>query len=303
VKILVAEDDQITARLLEQTLSAWGYEVVLVGNGADAWEILQRTDGPKLAILDWMMPGLDGIQVCRKIRQQAQEPWVYLLMLTSREKEADIVAGLDAGADDFLSKPFRPQELRARLGAGERILHLQDALIAAREEVKLLATHDMLTGIWNRRAIMDHLFSELARCDRHRLPLGIIMGDLDRFKEINDNFGHPGGDMVLQEAADRIKTSLRPYDRVGRYGGEEFLIVVPECNVTGVTSVADRILSALRDKPFIVSGREHDITISLGIAACGQASERQIELVLEVADQALYRAKKAGRNRFELAEF
>ncbi|MFN7950033.1 MAG: diguanylate cyclase [Blastocatellia bacterium] len=303
MKILIAEDDPISACLLEQTLSGWGYEVITATDGNEAWAALQRQDGPNLAILDWMMPGMDGIEVCREVRKLAREPYTYLLLLTSKEQEEDIVEGLDAGADDFITKPFRPLELKSRLGTGRRILRLQDALIAAREEVRMLATHDVLTGIWNRRAIMDHLYSELSRCGRHHLPIGVMMGDLDFFKEINDTFGHAGGDAVLREAATRIKNSLRPYDAVGRYGGEEFLIVVPECTVNGVTSVADRILSTLREKPFVLAGGEQPLTISLGIASCGEVSERQMELVLEVADQALYRAKKAGRNRFELAEF
>ncbi|HWQ35930.1 MAG TPA: diguanylate cyclase [Blastocatellia bacterium] len=303
MKILIAEDNHVSACLLERALSAWGYEVTIARSGTEAWAALSREDGPKMAILDWVMPGMDGIEVCREVRKLAREPYPYLLLLTSKEDEADVVAGLEAGADDFVTKPFRPLELRARLGTGRRLLRLQDALIAAREEVRMLATHDVLTGIWNRRAIMDHLSSELSRCGRHRLPIGVIMGDLDHFKQINDTFGHAAGDAVLQEAASRIKSSLRPYDATGRYGGEEFLIVVPECTVTGVTSVAERILATFRNRPFSLSGEAHAVTISLGIAACSLASARQMELVLEVADQALYRAKSAGRDRFELTEF
>jgi two-component system, cell cycle response regulator len=302
MKVLIADDALVSARLLESYLSGWGYQVITAGNGNEAWDVLQGEDSPGLVILDWMMPGLNGVEICRAVRKQAREPYTYILLLTSREKEQDIVEGLEAGADDFLTKPFRPLELKARLGTGRRILNLQEALITAREELKTMATHDVLTGIWNRKAILDHLQSELARCERLNLSVGVIMGDLDHFKQINDTFGHAVGDAVLCETARRLRNSMRTYDAVGRYGGEEFLIVVPECNTDSLSSVAERICSGLRDNPFLLSGTELTVTISLGVAACNKANEDHLKLLLETADQSLYRAKRAGRNRFDLVE-
>ena len=227
IRILVAEDDPVSGRVLEVFLKKRGFEVLTASNGTEALEILEKEDGPRLAILDWMMPGLEGVQVCQRVRERNSQAYVYLLLLSAKIQKEDFLRGLDSGADDYLTKPFDPQELHARLRVGMRILDLQDSLIAAREELRFRASHDSLTGVANRGTILEALRRETSRQIRAGGSFGIIMVDLDHFKKVNDTHGHPCGDAVLQEAAGRMTSSVRGYDLVGRYGGEEFLIVVP----------------------------------------------------------------------------
>ena len=217
MQILIAEDDVITRRTLEALLVKWGYAVIVVRDGVEAWEILQGDAAPRLVILDWMMPGLDGVQICRQVRQRAAAPDVYMLSLTAKGNQEDTINGLEAGADDYLTKPFHGLELKARLRSGRRILELQQQLIAAREAFRLQATHDLLTGPWNHAAILDILQRELNRARRESNPPGVVMGDLDHFKRVNDTYGHLAGDAVLREVAKRLSASVRPYDSVARY--------------------------------------------------------------------------------------
>src|ERR671924_385299 len=197
VNVLIAEDDMVSRRLLEAMLTRWGYEVAVTRDGVEAWEVLQGADAPPLAILDWMMPGMDGVEVCRKVRQCGQEPYIYLLLLTTMGDKENIIEGLDAGADDYLAKPFDPHELQVRLRTGKRIMTLQAELIEAREALRVQAMHDALTGVWNRRAILEVLAKELARSRREGVPVAAAIADLDYFKRINDTYGHIVGDMVL----------------------------------------------------------------------------------------------------------
>jgi diguanylate cyclase (GGDEF)-like protein len=301
VKVLIAEDDAVSRRLLEAMLTRWGYEVAVTRDGVEAWEVLQGTDVPSLAILDWMMPGMDGVEVCRKVRQHRQEPYVYLLLLTTKGRKEDIIEGLDAGADDYLTKPFDPHELQVRLRTGKRIVTLQAELIEAREALRMQATHDPLTGVWNRRAILEMFSNELARSRREGLPVGVAMADLDHFKRINDTYGHAVGDTVLCEAANRMRALLRPYDALGRYGGEEFLIVLPGCTPQDAVGLADRLRIAISHAPVKIPGGLLEVTGSLGIAATDPPAMLDATALIRAADAALYRAKGAGRNRVELA--
>src|SRR5262245_55163291 len=239
MKVLIAEDDVVSRRLLEAMLMRWGYEVAVTHNGLDAWEMLRGPTPPPMAILDWMMPGMDGVEVCRKVRQRGQEPYIYLLLLTTKGRKENIVEGLDAGADDYLTKPFDPHELQVRLRTGKRIITLQAELIEAREELRVQAMYDPLTGVWNRRAILQVLGSELARSRREGLSLAVVIADLDHFKRINDTYGHMVGDTALCEAASRMQALLRPYDAIGRYGGEEFLMILPGCTSQDAFKLAD----------------------------------------------------------------
>ena len=230
-EVLIAEDDPMFRRLLESWLQKWNYRVIALKNGVDAWSILQQKDAPQLVILDWMMPGLDGIELCRRIRAQQSGRYKYVLLLSAKDSKEDVVAGLEAGADDYLTKPFDVNELRARVRAGQRILRLQDALLKVQTELQFETAHDHLTGLWNRRAIMGLLQREAQRATRLGHPLGLMMVDLDHFKLINDSYGHQVGDTVLREVAGRMLASVRNYDYVGRYGGEEFLIVLADCRL------------------------------------------------------------------------
>lgn len=300
-RILIAEDDPVSARVLQSFLQKWGYEVISVADGSEALRVLERQDYPRLAILDWMMPGMEGTQICRAVRLETSRPYVYILLLTARTQREDVLIGLDSGADDYLTKPFDAQELRARLHVGERILDLQDSLIAAREELLFQATHDHLTGISNRGVVLNELRKEGSRQLREGGSFGIVMIDVDHFKFVNDKFGHICGDAVLREAASRMKTSLRPYDTVGRYGGEEFLIVAPACDAVGTLALAERIRKAIESQPIATDGGDVLITASLGVAVSNSSRRFDPETLLQLADDALYRAKIHGRNRSELA--
>jgi diguanylate cyclase (GGDEF)-like protein len=241
------------------------------------------------------MPGVDGAEICHRIRARQKTPYQYVLLVTAKDDNADVVAGLDAGADDYLKKPFDRHELRARLTVGRRILALQDGLIRAREELRFQATHDVLTGIWNRRATLDLLQREIERAGRSQGATGLLMLDLDYFKQVNDTYGHLAGDAVLREVARRIMQVIRAYDFLGRYGGEEFLVVLPGCDRTHALQSAERIRSVVAGAPVLADQLEIPVTISIGVTAVtANASEKE---VLAVADEALYQAKSSGRNR------
>jgi diguanylate cyclase (GGDEF)-like protein len=299
VRILVAEDDPVSRYLLEAFLVKWGYEVIVAADGVEAWQALQHDNAPQLALLDWMMPGMDGVEICRRVRKRAAEPYTYILLVTAKGQKQDILEGLEAGADDYLTKPFDPQELRARLRVGRRILELQEQLIQAREELRAQATHDPLTGLWNRAAILETLQRELARAERQRTPVAIIMADVDHFKQINDAYGHLAGDAVLGEVSQRMRAAIRSYDAIGRYGGEEFLIVTSGCDVTIALKLAERVRSCVSREPINIAGGTFPATLSLGVAASSEAGDA--DQLVRAADAALYRAKNSGRNRVELA--
>jgi two-component system cell cycle response regulator len=307
MKVLIADDDPVSRRMLQAFLEKWSYKVVVAENGAHAWELFGREDAPRLAILDWMMPGMTGVEVCQQVRARPGRPYVYILLLTARGLKEDLLEGMNAGADDYLSKPFDPKELKARLQVGGRIVELQDELIAAREALRFQATHDPLTGACNRAEILVALRRELARNQREGGSVGVILLDLDHFKRINDTWGHLAGDAVLQEAVKRINACVRPYDVIGRYGGEEFLIVVPATDAMGALGEAERIRACLAEKAFETPGGSIAVTASFGVCAAGQSSyakDKKLidpKILLAASDAALYRAKEQGRNRVEIA--
>jgi PleD family two-component response regulator len=219
MRILIADDDTMSRQLLQSTLERAGYEVIAVENGRQAADRICTKDGPRLARLDWMMPELDGLGVCKEVRKNKEHSYVYLVLLTSKEAKEDVVAGLESGADDHLTKPFDADELKARLRTGVRILHLEDRLVEAREEMRFKASHDALTSLWNRGMILELLGRELSRSRREHKSTAIMLADIDNFKDVKDTLGHHAGDEVLREAAKRLISSVRSYDFVGRYGG------------------------------------------------------------------------------------
>jgi two-component system cell cycle response regulator len=299
--ILVAEDDPVSRRVLEAFLVKWGFQVVTAMDGLDALRILESAAAPPLAILDWMMPGLEGPQVCQRVRAHPERPYVYILLLSARSQKDDLLHGLESGADDYLTKPFDAPELRARLHVGRRILDLQNKLISAREELRFRATHDELTGLSNRRVVLEAIDREYARRRREGGNLGIILIDLDHFKNVNDTYGHLAGDAVLKEAARRMTASVRPYDTVGRYGGEEFLVVAPSCDSSGAVKLAERIRESIQALPMPSVAGPVSITASCGVAVSTTAKPLDAQELLRSADEALYRAKGNGRNRSEFA--
>jgi two-component system cell cycle response regulator len=300
MRILIADDEPVSLRMLEKTLQRAGYEVTAVRNGRAAVEELCCPEGPRLALLDWMMPELDGPAVCREVRQRSQRH-VHLVLLTSKNSKQDVVIGLESGADDYLIKPFDPEELKARLHTGLRILQLEDNLLEAREEMRYKATHDSLTSLLNRGTIVELLSRELTRTRRENGCTIAVLGDLDHFKLVNDTHGHMVGDEVLREVARRLLGSVRSYDFVGRYGGEEFLLVLNNCNAKKSMDRAEEIRAAVSHSPISTSRGPIAMTVSVGvIASRGRDLETAEEFLCE-ADRALYTAKAAGRNCSRLA--
>jgi two-component system, cell cycle response regulator len=299
LKALVADDNAGFRSVLERMLRKWGYDVVPASDGLEALAALQSPDPPRLAILDWMMPGLDGVEVCRRVREKNQEPYIYILLLTAKDTADELVEGMEAGADDYLRKPVDSHELRVRVRAGRRILDLQEEVVQGREGLRQLATRDPLTSLWNRNAMYDILSRELKRAKRESGSIALLMADLDHFKQVNDTLGHAAGDAVLQEAARRITTCVRPYDAVCRYGGEEFLIVLPGCDLADATLRAEQIRAAMAASPFQIPEGNVNLTCCVGVAASSGPAGYDAALLTHEADDALYTAKHNGRNRVE----
>jgi diguanylate cyclase (GGDEF)-like protein len=289
-KILVADDDYTSRRLLEIRLNKFGYDVISACDGKEAWNIIEQTDSPNIIILDWMMPGITGIDICKKIRSSANynERYKYIILLTARGAKEDIVLGLDSGADDYLTKPFDDTELLMRIRAGKRILDLQ-------EKLQYSATHDALTGIFNRGAILQDLDRQISRCSREKTPLSIGMLDIDYFKKVNDTYGHLAGDEVLKEVCRRIISCLRNYDVVGRYGGEEILIIIPGADQEQAVHIFERIRYTIGESPIKDQSENLTVTVSIGIGTL--SSNMNTKEFIQVADDALYQAKKKGRNQ------
>jgi two-component system cell cycle response regulator len=302
VKILIADDDRMSRRLLEKALQRTGYEVIAVNNGRLALEQLSLLDGPRMALLDWMMPELDGPGVCREIRKRSDRPYVHIVLVTSRGSKQDIVAGLESGADDYLTKPWDPAELTARLSVGQRILRLEDGLVEARETMRFKATHDPLTALFNRGVILDLLGRELSRTRRENRSTVLMLGDLDRFKLVNDTYGHMVGDEVLREVARRLLGSVRSYDFVGRYGGEEFLIVLNNCDSSHAFIRTEEVRNGIASHPIQTGRGSLPITMSLGALSSGDWDIHLVEQILGEVDAALYLAKAAGRNCVRIAK-
>jgi len=302
MRILIAEDDAISRTLLERTLQRAGYAVIAVENGIQAIAELVKQDAPRLALLDWIMPEMDGVEVCREIRRRKEQAYTYLILLSSRESKEDIVAGLESGADDYLTKPFDVDELKARLRTGHRILELEDHLVEARESMRFQATHDLLTSLWNRSVAVELMAHEIMRSRRERSCTAVMMCDIDHFKSVNDQYGHAIGDDVLREVARRLHNSVRSYDTVGRYGGEEFLVALNKCNPGSAVSRAENLREQIAGRPIQTADKPVMVTISIGLALSTEFTNCTIEEIIHHADMALYAAKAAGRNCVRVAQ-
>lgn len=294
--ILVAEDSKFYLKILAEMLYSWQYRVVTASDGIQALKILEREDRPRLAIIDWEMPGMDGLELCRMVRSWDKSGYIYIILLTAKGDKESIVRGLKAGADDYIVKPFEQEVLKWRLKIGERIIALEN-------KIRQLADTDPLTGVLNRRAFMNRLDVEIARCKRSKEPLALIMLDLDNFKSVNDNYGHITGDKVLSMVAYEIKMLVRKYDSIGRYGGEEFVICLPGASLSEASEIADRLRRKIEETVVPVdsgpSGGQRGIkvTASFGVSVLGTESSAVVDALLKKTDEALYLAKRQGKNR------
>jgi two-component system chemotaxis response regulator CheY len=291
MKILIAEDQALAALLLRRMLERMGHDATVAPDGEQAWEIVHRGDA-SLLISDWMMPQLDGPELCRRIRAAGGDRYTYIILLTSRDRREDRLEGLRAGADDFLIKPPDPDELAVRLEIAERILAVHDQLARQNERLAELAAIDELTGAKNRRRFREDLELLFSQADRLGSPLSLIMLDVDHFKEYNDSFGHLAGDDVLQWLGSTLRAAVRGHDVVARYGGEEFVMLLPATDEAAAVEVAERLRSAIACRPW----PHRRITASLGVSTAGPMTADAAALV-DQADRALYQSKQAGRDR------
>lgn len=295
MKVLIAEDDPVSSRILERNMKDWGYEVIIANNGQEAWRVFQKEE-IRMSILDWMMPKIDGLELCQKMRQKENDTYTYIILLTSRDRQEDIVEGLSSGADDYIIKPFNNLELKARLQTGKRIIDLQNELLQSKKKLEELATKDSLTKLWNRAAIIQHLEEEIHRCSRENKPIGSFLVDIDHFKNINDTYGHQVGDEVLVEVSSRLRKCIRRYDKLGRYGGDELLVVLSQCDSSELKSIAERLCWVVYEKKINTEIGPLEVSLSVG----GVSSEGQpvgsAEDLIKASDHALYQAKRKGRN-------
>lgn len=301
MQVLLVDDSAVYRKLIGDHLRNWGFDVILAETGAEAWRVLEQPATPKLVFLDWVLPDIEGIELCRRIRATHLSGYVYIILLTSKEGKQSMLDGLQAGADDYVRKPFDEAEMKARVLVGKRILELQEELVAAREAMREAATHDSLTGLLNRGEIFAMLERELERGRRERKALSVILADIDHFKKVNDSQGHLFGDEALREIARRLHSKLRPYDGVGRYGGEEFLLVLPACDLESAMQRAEELREVIASGPIVSGEAKRAVTMSLGVALSECIGVKEVESVLARADAALYAAKKNGRNRVEHA--
>jgi diguanylate cyclase (GGDEF)-like protein len=303
MRILIAEDDSTSRRVLEAALTKWGYQVVSTRDGNEAWAALQAEEPPPLAVLDWMMPGIGGADICRRVRAREEaedeERYTYLILLTAKGAKEDIVAGLKAGADDYVVKPFDQHEMRVRVRAGQRIVDLHHRLHQAKQKLAVLVRTDPLTGTLNRRGILERLEAELARAAREGTALSLSLLDIDRFKRINDTYDHTAGDSVLRLLVERVTAIIRGYATVGRFGGEEFLLLIPQADAGAANRTAERVRGAVGKPPFDVDQTPIHVTVSQGVATWD--GRMDLSEFIRQADDALYRAKANGRDRVEHA--
>lgn len=297
MKVLIVDDDRFQRKLLHNILMHSGYEVVERDDGATAWELLQRDRFP-VVITDWLMPGMSGLELISRIRAANFETYTYIIIVTGLGSKKHVVRGLDAGADDYLIKPVDPEELRARVRIGERILSLEVRLRATLEHLYTLATYDSLTGLLNRRAIYERAQAELDRATREGNSMSLIMLDIDHFKRVNDAHGHLVGDQALRVAAGVLLQNKRSYDLAGRWGGEEFLLVLPDTTLMDAGVIAERIRKQVEDLRFpLPNGKHMQMTVSLGVSSVSMFDKRPtLGMLIQTADNALFRAKDMGRN-------
>jgi diguanylate cyclase (GGDEF)-like protein len=299
-KVLVADDSVIYRKLVEQTLSPDDWAILFAKTGQEAIDLFQLHQ-PALLITDWVMPDFTGVEICQRIRVDFNGAYTYIILLTSMSEKAHVVEGLAAGADDYLTKPFHPEELLARLGVGRRIVELHRQIEAKNRLLEELALTDALTGLPNRRAIVEWAGRQLNGAARHGFPFWVAMADLDNFKTVNDTYGHDAGDEVLKKFGELLKFHSRRSDICGRIGGEEFLFVLTHADEENVRLVVDRVRKQFQEQTFTAGSKKFSATASFGIAGFVGGAPPEFSKLVSEADAALYSAKRNGRNRVEFA--
>jgi len=299
-KVLIADDSAVYRKLVEQTLSEKNYTVLVAKSGLEALDIFTQ-HRPSLVITDWMMPDLSGIELCQKIRQDFPESYTHIIFLTGITEKSEVVKGLTAGADDYLTKPFDPEELAARAGVGRRLVQLQHQLEAKNRLLEQLALTDPLTTLPNRRAIEEWATRQVNGAARYGFSFWVVIADLDHFKRVNDSHGHEAGDAVLKKVAEVLKSHSRKSDICGRIGGEEFLFTLSHIAFANVRPVIDRVRTDLEATKFNFDGQDLSITASFGVAGFEGKDAPALSHLISLADSALYSAKRLGRNRVEFA--
>jgi len=302
MRALIADDDRITTAILVKALTSWGIETAVAHDGADAWTMLNDGPPPEIVIADWIMPRVDGLQLCQRIRQEPSLTTTYVMLLTAKKTRVDLVAGLDAGADDYMTKPIDTEELRARVQVGVRVATLQrhlaeqvSELQIARDHLARVASTDVLTEVCSRRGWFEIAATEFSRSRRYRRAVSLMIVDLDYFKRVNDTYGHDAGDRLLQTFAALLRLECRQSDVVGRIGGEEFAVLLPETSVRAAQRLANRIADACRGMRVATAAGEVTCTCSIGISDL-RPEDFTIDDAMRRADVALYDAKRAGRD-------
>lgn len=299
-RVLLVDDDPSSLALLAHSLRYGDYEILQAPDGQRAWEIWQQ-EQIRLIITDWLMPELTGPELVRRIREANRPEYTYIIMITVVDEKPMMIRGLRSGLDDYLTKPFDADELLVRVSIGERILQLEERLQHSTQQMQFLAMHDPLTGLFNRRAIQEQIEAELCRAAREGYPVGLVLMDVDHFKSINDDHGHVSGDRALVHVSRVLSQSVRPYDRVGRWGGEEFLVVLPGTDQGEVTRIAERIRGAVATSRCVLSVEETiSLQVSIGALSVPFAPDSAppaLDGLVRRVDTALYEAKRAGRNR------
>jgi two-component system, cell cycle response regulator len=295
LQILVVDDSPVCRKLVEHALEGNPYSLMFAKSGSEALELFAR-HLPAIVISDWMMPDFSGLDLCQRLRSDVHPGYTYIILLTSIAEKDNVVKGLAAGADDYLTKPFDPGELLARIGVGRRIIDLHRQIDAKNKLLEELAHSDSLTGLPNRRAIEEWGARQLRAAARHGFPYWVVLADLDSFKTINDTYGHPGGDAMLQKFADILKTVIRASDICGRLGGDEFLMVITHVEGDAIYKTIEAFREKLAAEQFELGFEKVSITASFGIAGLRGKENIDFTTLLRRADKALYEAKRAGRN-------
>jgi diguanylate cyclase (GGDEF)-like protein len=300
-QILVVDDSPVYRKLVEQVLASEAYSLLFARDGAEAMKLYEE-HAPSLVITDWILPDFCGFELCQRIRADDTRPYTYIIVMTSNTEKGNVVKGLEAGADDYLTKPFDPAEMLARIGVGRRIIDLNRELSAKSQKLEEAARTDPLTGLPNRRAIEDWAAKQLRGAARHGFSLWVVLGDIDNFKSINDTFGHDAGDIVLKTFADVLKKNTRASDICGRLGGDEFLLVLTHVEGEQIEVAVDRFREQFAALSFPLQGQSVSVTASFGVTGVHTREPQEFGFLVRKADQMLYEAKRAGRNLIRVSQ-